>query len=221
MPMLTMKVIDRRGTLGGAGLDRRLKSFTDAEQRARQMAARAATTSTRSNFKYRRESIAPRPGRSSTGGQMKKHLLWKVDPAGVVEFDLAKADREVQHWIIQEIGTGERATIKRADQVNPLGRPKKGTTYVRTVRSQKGRRIKGGLVFASGGRYSPPGSQRDEQLHLASRVSGVPAQVAGIRISKEIEGQHFVKKGGQHGFREYQQSVLAAARQAFKKGSRS
>jgi hypothetical protein len=133
--------------------------------------------------------------------------------------------RDAPHWIIQEIGTGKRATIQRHDTPNPVGRPRKGASHVRTVKSQRGRRISAGLVFASGGNYSAPGARTGENLHWASRVQGVPmrtrqnprGQNAAIRISKEIQGQHFVKKGGQAGFREYRGSVLAAARQAFRK----
>jgi hypothetical protein len=37
-------------------------------------------------------------------------------------------------------------------------------------------------------------------------------------IKREIQGQHFVQKGGTTAFREYSTSVRAAARQAFQKG---
>lgn len=227
MPKLTIALRDNNGALD-AGLDRRIEDFLKREQSSLLMAARTATTGTRANFAHRREPIAPRPGRSSTGGRMKQHLTW-VARDGQVQFDMATADRQAPHWLIQEIGTGQRATVKRHDTPNPLGRPKKGATYVRTVKSQKGRRISAGLVFANNGRYSPPGARRDEQLQWASRVTGVPqrtpgspqGQAAGIRIRREIRGQHFVKKGGEQGFREYRSSVLAAARQAFRKGARS
>jgi hypothetical protein len=227
MPQLTVTVQDKRGALGGADLNRRLKALVDAERTARQEAARAATNVTRANFHYRREIITPRPGRSSTGGQMTQYLRWTAGTDRVT-FDVAEADEHVPHWIIQEIGTGERATLRQAARSNPVGRPSAGATYIRSVKSQRGRRISGGLVFATGGRYSPPGVRRDEQLHWASQVLGVPhrsgklgRQAASIRISREIEGQHFVQKGGAEGFREYRQSVLAAARQAFRKSNRS
>lgn len=229
MPQLTVSVRDTKGTLGGPDLNRRLKALVDADAAAMRMAARVATASTRANFSYRREPIAPRAGRSSTGGRMKQHLLWTVRN-GRVEFDMAEADARVPHWIIQEIGTGQRATIREANVANPVGRPKAGASYIRSIKSQRGRRISGGLVFATGGRYSPPGVRRDEQLHWASKVLGVPhrsgtvpfagRQAASILIRREIEGQHFVKTGGENGFREYQQSVLAAARQAFRKSNR-
>lgn len=219
MPQLRVKVRDTRGTLT-TGLAARIKSLEEAEERAQKMAARAATSATRANFKYRRELAQPRAGRSSTGGRMKQHLEWVVRN-GRVEFNLEEANRQAPHWIIQEIGTGGRATLKHANQPNPSGRPKKGATYVRTVPKQKGRVLKGGLVFASNGRWSPTGSARDEQVHLASQVTGVPRGAPRIVISREIAAQSFVKKGAQLGFSEYRTSVLGAARQAFKKGKRS
>lgn len=198
-----------------ADVEKRINEFATAERRARTAAAKVATRGTRANFHYRREPIDPRPGRSSTGGQMRSHLQWVTTPDGKVEFDIKKADAEVPHWIIQDLGTGKRAVLKHAAAPNPVGRPKKGATYVRTVRSQKGRRIRGGLVFASGGQFSPTGSRRDEQLHWASTVTGVPFRVPAVRITKEIRGQHFVERGAEAGFSEYRQSVLGAARQAF------
>lgn len=211
-----------RHDLFGAGLDRRIAKVEAAEKASLAAAARIATQRTRSNFQYRRDAIAVRPGRSSTGGKMRTHLKWAVRN-GMVEFDVDHADRMVRHWIIQELGTNSRATIRRANDLNPIGRPRKGSTYVRTVKSQKGRPINVGLVFASGGRYSPPGTRRDEQLQWASQVTGVPSRRrrAKMVIKKEIQGQHFVQKGGTTAFRVYEQSVLAAARQAFRKSNTS
>lgn len=214
---LTVKVKDRRGILHG-GLNRRIQKFVDAEKRALNMAARAATTSTRANVRYRRDVIAPRPGRSSTGGRMKQALQWRVKD-GQVAFDMAKADREAPHWIIQNVGTGNTATLRTANKPNPTGRPKKGAAYQRRIPSQVGRPIAPGLVFATGGKYSQPGSRRDEQLHLISRVSGAPPVPVRMRIKKEIAPQRFVNRGGEHGFHEYEQSVLAAARQSFRKSN--
>lgn len=221
MPKLTLQVKDRQDMFG-TGLDRRLKKLSDAEQAARTQAARIATQRTRSNFQYRRDAIAVRAGRSSTGGKMRQHLSWKVKK-NTVEFDVKHADSRVPHWIIQEIGTGQRATLRRAGETNPTGRPRNGATYVRTVRSQKGRPIKVGLVFATGGQYSPPGSRVDEQLQLASKVNGVPPRNRRARmvIKREIQGQHFVQKGGTTAFRVYENTVRAAARQAFQKSKTS
>jgi hypothetical protein len=221
VPTLRMTVKDRQ-QMFGAGLDRRIKLVVDANDAALEKAARIATQRTRSNFKYRRDAIAVRPGRTSTGGKMRQHLRWSVNN-GMVEFELNEADSKVQHWIIQELGTRSRGTIRRGGVANPVGRPRAGATYVRTVKSQKGRPIHKSLVFASGGRYSPSGSRRDEQLHWASTIPGTPSRRQRPRmvINKEIEGQHFVKKGGTTAFRVYRGSVLAAARQAFRKSNTS
>lgn len=201
----------------GRQMSARLKSFVDQDQRARVAAAKLATQVTRNSFHYKRPAVAPgRAGRSSTGGRMRDALRWTATPGAPVEFDLAEADGRAPHWIIQEIGTGERATMHQAGQKNPQGRPTKGATYVRTVKSQVGRRISSSLAFGTGvgGAYSPPGAARGQQLFLRSQLRGAPRR-GGLTISKEIEGQHFVQRGGQEGFREYRYSVIAAARRAF------
>lgn len=219
--MLRATLTDRQDMFG-AGLDRRIAKLLKAESEGLAKGARVATQRTRSNFQYRRDAIAVRPGRSSTGGKMRQHLRWTVRD-GMVEFDLAQADTQVRHWIIQELGTRSKGTLRRANDPNPIGRPRKGTTYVRTVKSQKGRPISSGLVWASGGSYSQPGTRRDEQLQWASRTTGVPSRNRRPRmvINKEIEGQHFVQKGGTTAFHVYRGSVLAAARQAFRKSNTS
>lgn len=212
-------------------LDARLNGFTQAVNQAAATAAQKATAKTRNSFKARRPQDAPaRRGRSPR--RMTDGLEWKATGTGV-EFDVNRADRYAKYWIIQEIGTGKRATIKRGQprtsrggQRNPVGRPKAGATYVRTVRSQRGRLISNALAFGTGptGAYVPPGSGRGQQLYLKSKLKGVPPSTPRRKgalgnqlvISKEITGQHFVQKGGQEGFREYQTSVLAAARLAFK-----
>jgi hypothetical protein len=75
------------------------------------------------------------------------------------------------------------------------------------------------LVFASAGRYSPTrGGIRSEQLHWASQV-GAPWRAPAITIDREIKGQHFARRGGEQGFRQYRSAVLSAARQAFNKRS--
>lgn len=228
MPQLTVSVRDTKGTLGGPDLNRRLKALVDADAAAQQMAARVATARTRATFNYRREPIAPRAGRSSTGGQMRQHLRWVVRN-GRVEFDMAEADARAPHWIIQEIGTGKRATIKQGGQANPVGRPAKGSTHTVSVRSQIGRRLSGGLVFATpGGAYTAPGAGQGQAIYWASRVKGVPQwsgrrgardQAAAIRIRNEIPAKHMVRDGGRTGFRQYRSSVLAAARRAFDYGT--
>lgn len=199
----------------GTGMDRRLNALLRGVGKAANEAAKVATATTQRTFVYRRDIVPPRPGRSSTGGQMSRSLRW-VSRQGAVVFDVAKADTEARHWIIQEIGTGERATLKTAGQANPKGRPGKGATHVRTVRSQRGRYLRSGLVFASGGRYTPTGQGHGEQIHWASTV-GAPWRAPRIRIEHEIKGQHMVQAAPRTAFPVYRTSVYGAARQAFNK----
>lgn len=203
----------------------RLNRLVAAEQQARQGAARTATTATRSHFHYLRPANAPaRPGRRSTGGRFTTFLQWQAQSAargGGVAFDVAEADTRVPYWIIQEIGTGQRALIRRAGANNPVGRPRSGAQYVRTVKPQRGRQIPASLAFGTGprGTFTPPGASRGQQLYLRSLLRRAPTLPQGPRrglfITREIRGQHFVQAGGEAGFREYRTSVLAAARRAF------
>lgn len=196
------------------GFEARAERFIEAEAAARKAAAAEATAASRRGFTYKRVVTPARAGRSGTGGRMMTYVEWKTTADGRVALDEQQLKTNAPHWIIQEIGTGERAMVHRVGQAIPQGRPRKGADYIRTVRSQKGRIIKSGIVFASGGRYSPPGSATGEQTALASQV-GAPFRPPRIKIEKEIEGQHFVRDGGKEGFRQYRLSVLAAARRAF------
>lgn len=229
MPKMTINVQDRMGGLTNE-VARRALDFIQAETEARTQAARTAEVASRRVWNNRPNKRQPGGlggflGRETTGGKLASFIEWKSgrrSGASVVRVDVNKLDAAAPHWIIQEIGTGKRATIRRGGMGAKAAQPGTGSTTVRTVKKQRGRRIgRGGLVFASGGNYSPPGVRRDEQIYLASQVQGVPPRTAGIRIRREIKGQHFVKKGGQEGFRQYRRSTLAAARSAFRKRPRT
>jgi len=224
---LDVKVTDR-GSLGGKpgyGLDRRLSQFIAEVNGARYRAARVATDVSRANVRRSRPLAPPRAGRYHG---LKDAIRWRpigAEPSAGVGLALQELNQKFPPWLVQEIGTGQRAVQHVGGSPNPVGRPTKGAAYVKTVKSQIGRRISPGLVFAAGGRYVPPGSGRNQQLFLRSQVKGAPVRFdratrrsqPAIRISKEIRGQHFIKKGGQAGFREYRESVLAAARSQLKK----
>lgn len=214
--MVQLTAVVQATDVFGVGMRKRLDALKRENQAALVNAAALATRSTRAGFTYRRDIAPPRAGRSSTGGQLRNNLTWRkvVD---AVEFDVAAADARAPHWIIQEIGTGNKAVLRKPDVANPVGRPKAGANYVRRVPSQVGRRLPGGLVFASNGRYSPTGSATGEQIQLASAVQGAPRGAPGIKIRREIRPQHMVRDGGTQGFRQYKTTLLAAARQTFKK----
>lgn len=215
----------QRGDVLGADLRRRIRDFQRDVQRARRQAGQTATQTSRSLVPNTRPFAPPRPGRNAQ--RISQVIRWRPvgsgqDDAGV-GLNVSELNKEAGHWIIQEIGTGQRATIKVGGRPNPTGRPTAGATYVRTVKSQRGRRISSGLVFATGpaGQYTPPGAASGQQLFARRQIKGVPAvrtkSQAGIRIQREIRGRHFAQKGGEAGFREYRQSVLAAARSQFRK----
>lgn len=209
-----------------AKLQRRIRTFERQVDAARSRSAKIATDETRKRVKNTRPFAPPRPGRNHE--QISKVARWSAIGTGPTAAGVAlrmnELDSRASHWIIQEIGTGQRATIHAGGRPNPVGRPEKDATYVKTVKSQKGRRISSGLVFATGpgGQWVRPGAASGQQLFLRRQIKGVPAtptkSQAGIRITREIPGQHFVRDGGTEGFREYRRSVLAAARTQFRKG---
>lgn len=215
---------------GNGVLSRRVRNLKSAERSARQAAAREATKVTDQYATRVRPDAPPRPGRENAG--LKRNLRWMSSTVrSEVYFDQGTADALVPYWIIQEIGTGQRGTLKRGmapdDFRNrPLGRPTKGSNRTRAIKSQLGRRISAGLVWADrSGTYQVPSSSRypRDQIFPASTVLGVVTRRgngpstyrAGIRIGREIQGKHMVKKGGEAGFRQYYESVLAAARREF------
>lgn len=139
-----------------------------------------------------------------------------------VALDLDTLDSKAPHWPILELGTGKTGRMKTggaergARLEGPLVR-----TEVKTIPRQSGRRIHRAFVFGTGpgGQYTPPGAATGQQLLLRNQVTGAPARRLGIVIKREIKGQHFIQKGARAGFREYRRSVLAAARQSFRKGN--
>lgn len=224
MPTLTAKLIDR-GSLGGRNGDlrSRLRAFETALHAAQLSSAAVATRTSQSRVKRVRPLA---PARANRYHGLKEAIRWGRTRDGGVAIDKNQLDQKFKPWLVQEIGTGQRAVQHVGGKPNPQGRPAKGATYIKTVKSQRGRRISTGLVFATkGGTYSPPGASRGQQLILRSQARGVPSfqsrrDIPAIVISREIKGQHFVRDGAREGFREYRTSALAAARTQLKKKRR-
>jgi len=182
----------------------------------------------------RPDDAPPRKGRNEP--HIHDVLRWRPIRQGGstlgVGINLSELNNSVKHWIIQEIGSDERAVVRVAGRTNPVGRPSAGATYIRTVKPQVGRRIRSSLVWATGpgGNYVRPGAGENQQLYLRKMIKfpkGVQGAAysdafpgrsqPGIIIGKEIKPRHFVQKGGEAGFRVYRSSVLAAARSQFRK----
>lgn len=211
-------------TVLGRSLTLLVDKVLEGERAARKTAAAIATEKTRESFEYKRPFDAPeRPGRWDTGGHFTESLRWvpETDAFGGVKFDTRYADEHVPQWIIMEIGTGERATLRNGMAANPQGRPGAGATYVRSVKSQRGRVIPFSLAWGTGpsGEYTPPAAAEGQQLYLRSQLLGAPLGMSyeprQMHITKEIKGQRFVNAGSIAGFRDYRTSVLAAARRHF------
>lgn len=208
---------------GSGSIYQRASGFLDGVERAATQAANTAQAASLSHLNRTRPSAPPRPGRNAQS--IEKTLQWRTRNDGTgVGLNMAQLNAVSPHWIIQEIGTGEKAVIRTGSTARPVGRPAEGASYVRTVASQRGRRISAGLVFANGpaGTWSRPGAATGQQLYLRKQIKGVPftqnRSQAGIVIENEIKGQHFVQQGAAAGFRQYRESVLAVARQQFRKG---
>lgn len=197
-----------------------------AEARARRVAAKVATRVTRETWHYKRPGhmVPDRENRQSTGGRFAEALQWRASGnIPEVAFDLTTANHRAQYWIIQELGTGESAVLKRAGSPNPHGRPRTGANYVVSIPKQTGRFISPNLGWADaeGGVLTAPGAGAGQQLYLISKLTGPRGGKARrnrkrkLYIGHEITGQHMVQAGGREGFRQYNDQVLAAARRAF------
>ncbi|HET6914973.1 MAG TPA: hypothetical protein VFH56_02675 [Acidimicrobiales bacterium] len=186
--------------------NRFLKMATAANQFANRVATyegEAATEATaESKVIYQRwhsgRPLAPaRKGRPTTGGTFADLLLWQRTGSGMVEFDLAGLESRAPYAIIQEIGTGQSATV--------LGG---GGSY--SVSSQVGRRISPHLYWAdsAGGAASRPLTARNRAAQRSSGAIGMqqlferpPGQFGRAgRIRREIKGKHFIRDGGLAGY---------------------
>jgi hypothetical protein len=224
---MEVKVTDRGAFT--TGLDSRLQLFMRQERAARKAAAQTATSVSKATVKRVRPLAPPRRNRYHG---LRDALEWKPNATYGVELDMAKLNADFPPWLVQEIGSGQRAIQYEATPQgakNPVGRPKTGATYVKTVRSQVGRQISGHLVWATrGGQYTPPGAATGQQLYLRSTIKGAPIRYdsqaqryqARMVIGEEIHGQHFIRDGGRVGFRQHRTSVLSAARTQMRKPRR-
>lgn len=220
----------RRGgvPITGAGplaLGERLRAFVEGERRASAAAARRATAVSRQQFTSQlsgRPPAPPRRGRPTTRGKFAQHVVWEPTATGV-EFDINKMQTAAPYWLIQEVGTGQRAVMKRGGAKNPRGRPTKGAAHSVSIPSQIGRPLPLrylGWADRPGGRYTPPSRRRDQQLQVLRRLKGERPMFASEQhatIGREIRAKRFVAKGAEEGFRQYKEDVLAVARRTLVK----
>lgn len=194
-------------------------------------AADSATEVSRRTFASKRSGrpfAAPRRGRRTTRGRFESHIAWLdlPGPWSFVIFDEDELEDAAPYYLINEVGTGSRATRYRHKPDGTLVAEPIGFA------SQKGRYIKPGLVWADGGNAVRPSRARygQDQLHPAARVSVAktsrgttrrkraavnPLRTPRVRISKEIEPKHYIREGGKAGYAQYSTSIRSAARNTF------
>lgn len=217
------KVVDSGVFAKSGDLERRLKTFVDGVESSVISAAATATTTSRSVFNSSQLGTRPfvpdRPKRRSTHGKFAEYINWiphRVNGEMVVDVDLARLDAATSmpdstgpgYWLIQEIGTGKSAYI---------GGHAPWERRV-TVKSQMGRAIPFGLVWAdSGGQFQHASQQRygQDQLVAAAAVTQFPNRHSAGTIGREIEGKHFLRDGGLAGYTQFRSNALAVAKQAF------
>lgn len=192
-------------------LPNRASRFVRQVEEAAVEAAQYATAVSQNQF---RSNVSGRPfaparaGRPTTEGAFETLLRWEPTSAnGVIgaRFDLDIIASRAPYWIIQEIGTGEGASVTGGHVAE----------YV--IPSQIGRSISNHLVWASGvltasesgSRTSVSGGK--EQLYLVPPGAAFRKPRRKLKIGKEIKGKHFVQAGGREGFASFSATVRAAA----------
>lgn len=191
------------------------EAFRREVPRLTDRAARQATAISRSTFQSKlsgRPHVPSRPGRPTTGGSFPNLLQWRpvqTRQGTYVAFNIAQLEGRAPYWLIQEIGTGNSATIL-------------DTGERRSVKSQTGRMISRTLTWAdASATYDVPLSERartvPQQLMSVKDVKNAPLAIdlEPQRIRKEIEGKHYIRDGGMHANREYQLSLESLARRTF------
>lgn len=199
-----------------------VRQFEKGHERALNRAVQTATTRSRAQFRSRlsgRAHVPARPDRPTTDGQFAQLIRWDrqagrpgamrgAASAGdtFVAFQLEELEGRAPYWLIQEIGTGETATI--------LDRGEN-----RSVKAQRGRLISPNLVWADvAGNYDVPRAPMGQQLRTLKDVKGLPMRMdlEEIRIKREIEGKHYIRAGGMQANREYRTTLLGLAESLFR-----
>lgn len=216
------------------------RAFAQANNIAAERAAKEATNVSRAVFSSKlsgRPLVPARSGRPTTSGQFVSYINW-VPSRGTratagrrgtlgttVNFDLAKLDSAAPYWLIQEIGTGESASILNEGAAQ-------GVAFGGTVKSQVNRPISKHLLFAPGPGSAPTRSGGlTKKRGSGSRPSGLdnlfragdldPKAVSGFfssqhRIKREIKGKHYIQIGGKAGFRYFKSNVMAETKRLTK-----
>jgi hypothetical protein len=213
-------------------LMRSIDKFNRSNEALLTRAAAMATGVSQDQFRKKlskRPTVPERTGRPTTKGGFSKLIRWQKDQ-GFVQFQQATLEEAAPYWLIQEIGTGEEAVIRSGspgERSSLLGAPDMSGLAV-SVKSQKGREISPSLTWAE---VTGSGAQqqfeydvnlpdkRNQQLMSYRDVMNAPLKqdLEPMRIGQEIEGKHFIQRGGSIANQEYRASLLSLARETLRK----
>lgn len=221
-------------------LQRQANEFRRENQRVLKQSADLSTGVSRDTFRRKlsgRPTIDSRQGRPSTMGNFHRLIHWMhehYDGIDFVQFQLGRLEQEAPYWLIQEIGTGQSGRIlddtlsgvsykgsERSAMQQTKGGSEGGSGVV-SVQSQRGRVISRYLTWAgASGNYDV--NQREkrgtQQLRYYKDVRNAPLKMDldPQRITKEIEGKHYLRDGGRAGLSHMRGNLLSMARNTFQK----
>lgn len=209
--MARSRIIDR-GSLG-KGMRENIDWFDRMARRAASEAAARATEKSRARFISKlgnettsgrrgpRPTVAPRPGRPTTQGAFASHIEWALVGDGHrVSAQAGKLQRAAPYWLVLEIGTGSSAKVATGGLGQLRGgqgrnAPREAGNV--SVKSQVGRRLPRSLHWS--------GTTGTDQL--------IPGpSMKPLTIKEEIKGKHYLREGGNAGFRRYEAELDRAWR---------
>jgi hypothetical protein len=200
-----------------------IKRFATAERNAAKRAAILATRESHDIFSKRddkRPRVPGRPGRNQIHIPTLIHfdVVDKSTTTTAQSYgSIALRQKDLKknyHYLIQEVGTGQAATIisssaRRSSATRGTGAIR--NTTQRTIRSQIGRKIASTLTW----RGERPNGQIVFRRKV--RVADVDGKHTYVRkmggrivIMHEIRGKHYIKKAVEIAFRRYRDDVLFA-----------
>lgn len=186
------------------------KRFLDKLPGKMSRSASTAKTAAQIRFSSRladRPRAEARPGRAQAPGGLESHIRYEVE-GNRVFLDRDKLDRATRtakghpYWMIQEIGSGESASMKSVDAEGNV------TEAPFSIRSQVGRTLSPGLQWhAGGGLYFPPlGEVRTHQIEAVDRSRTQMDDWAlfqttrfPVQIRVDIQGKHYIQRGSFRG----------------------
>lgn len=211
------------------GLGKQIQAWQNviAQHRETQASAASRAEAGASALASERKRVPTESREGRPSGVMADQIFFRVE-GDTVRLDYARLNATTRtkdggnYWMIQEIGTGESATMT---EYLPGG----GVARIPIrVRSQVDRKISPGLVFMQSGRGVPPHSEggSDPLVPFSQTDAPMPGEriagsgsffshvnpSGGIRIKREIQGKHFIRYGAGEAANWYKDQVVERVR---------